>query len=86
VTPLRWTVRALFAAVWYYWRLSRGHRLLPWRSPYIRWRLHTAFGGEAEDYGPREMLRALWTHREAVLRASLWAWTNRHPSTGHRRR
>ncbi|MFB3814576.1 MAG: hypothetical protein ACE14L_10735 [Terriglobales bacterium] len=26
------------------WNATRGHRLAPWRSPYLRWLLLVAFG------------------------------------------
>ncbi len=30
------------------WRLTKGHRLTPWKSPYLRWRLETYTGVHAE--------------------------------------
>ena len=30
------------------WRLARGYRLRPWRSPYLRWRMETYWGLHAE--------------------------------------
>jgi hypothetical protein len=33
------------------WRLSRGYRLCPWRSPYLRWRIETYWGLHAEGGG-----------------------------------
>ena len=31
------------------WRLSRGYRLCPWRSPYLRWRIETYSGLHADE-------------------------------------
>jgi hypothetical protein len=31
------------------WRLSRGYRLRPWQSPYLRWRIETYWGLHAEE-------------------------------------
>ena len=35
------------------WRLARGYRLCPWRSPYLRWRIETYSGIHADqiDFG-----------------------------------
>ena len=30
------------------WRLTRGYRLRPWRSPYLRWRIETYWGLHAD--------------------------------------
>ena len=30
------------------WRLSKGYRLRPWRSPYLRWRIETYLGVHAD--------------------------------------
>ena len=30
------------------WRLTRGYRLCPWRSPYLRWRIETYCGLHAD--------------------------------------
>jgi len=30
------------------WRLARGYRLRPWRSPYLRWRIETYSGIHAD--------------------------------------
>ena len=31
------------------WRLTRGYRLRPWRSPYLRWRIETYWGLDAGE-------------------------------------
>ena len=31
------------------WRLTRGYRLRPWRSPYLRWRIETYWGLHAGE-------------------------------------
>jgi hypothetical protein len=28
----------------FFWNSTRGHRLAPWRSPYLRWRMETYSG------------------------------------------
>jgi hypothetical protein len=59
----------------YLWTTSRGYRLRPWRSPYLRWRIETYSGLPAERIGFAEFWRFLWTNR-----AELWRflqWTDR---------
>ena len=58
----------------YYWITSRGHRLRPWKSPYLRWRMETFFGPEAERAGPGRFFSLLWRERRR-LREFL-AWTD----------
>src|SRR4029077_12929610 len=41
-------------ALRYYWIISRGYRLTPWRSPYVRWRMETFFGKEASELDARK--------------------------------
>lgn len=53
------------------WLAGRGWRLRPWRSPYLRWRVETFTGIEAERVGAREMLRVIWRYRGRLL-AFLW--------------
>jgi len=43
----------------YYWKVSRGYRLRPWKSPYLRWRMETFFGSEAEPASGALFLPAL---------------------------
>jgi hypothetical protein len=50
-------------ALHYYWIISRGYRLCPWRSPYIQWRLETFFGSEAADLTAGKFFRLLWRER-----------------------
>jgi hypothetical protein len=55
------------------WRATRGHRLMPWRSPYLRWRIETYWGLHADAIGFREFLRFGWEHRRELLRFLRWA-------------
>jgi hypothetical protein len=56
----------------YYWKVSRGHRLRPWKSPYLRWRMETFFGPEAEPPTPWRFLRLLWRERRRLREFILW--------------
>jgi len=55
------------------WRLSRGYRLRPWRSPYLRWRMETYWGVHADRISLREFWIFLWRHRADMLRYARWA-------------
>ncbi|HXE76233.1 MAG TPA: hypothetical protein VNN18_11460 [Candidatus Xenobia bacterium] len=56
----------------YYWRLAKGHRLRPWRSPLVRWRLETFFGIHADDLGRQQFFSLLWENRRRVLAFLRW--------------
>jgi len=55
------------------WRLSRGYRLVPWRSPYLRWRIETYWGLHADSIGFAEFWTFLWRERAGMLRYLRWA-------------
>ncbi len=55
------------------WRLTRGYRLCPWRSPYLRWRLETYWGTPANRIGFIDFWKFAWTHRHDLLRYVAWA-------------
>lgn len=54
------------------WRASRGNRLTPWRSPYLRWRIETYWGLKAESITPRVFWRFLWANRAEMVRFLRW--------------
>ena len=55
------------------WRMSKGYRLNPWRSPYLLWRVETYSGLHAEQIGPREFWRFVWKERHQLTRFLAWA-------------
>lgn len=57
----------------YLWTASRGYRLRPWRSPYLRWRMETYWGLHAEEITARQFWAFLWEHRGEMLRFLEWA-------------
>ena len=57
----------------YLWKTSRGYRLRPWRSPYLRWRIETYWGWHAERITFAEFWRFGWQHRNELLRFLRWA-------------
>jgi len=62
----------LFEAIRLYWVGATGYRLRPWESPYLRWRLETFLGPEADRAGAAEFFKLLWNHREQLWRYLGW--------------
>lgn len=65
----------MWNALSYYWIAARGFRLHPWNSPYLRWRLETFLGPEAEHAGESasQFLRTLWKYRHQMQNFVDWA-------------
>jgi hypothetical protein len=55
------------------WRATRGYRLRPWRSPYLRWRMETYWGTPADAIGFQEFWRFVWQRRGDLMRFLNWA-------------
>ncbi len=55
------------------WRLTKGYRLRLWRSPYLRWRIETWSGIDADSITPKRFLAFAWENRAALLRYLGWA-------------
>ena len=54
------------------WIASRGYRLRPWESPYLRWRIETYAGIPADSITREIFLQFVWTERR-----SLWQYLRR---------
>lgn len=59
-------------AISFLWNATRGHRLRPWRSEYIKWRIETYSGMKAETMTTSDILRFTWKEKRALLRFLLW--------------
>jgi hypothetical protein len=59
-------------ALRYYWIISKGYRLRPWKSPYIQWRMETFFGAEGADLNARKLFRLMWRERARMERFLDW--------------
>ena len=57
----------------YYWSVSRGYRLRPWKSPYLRWRMETFFGPEAAPAGASRFFSLLWRERRRLREFLAWS-------------
>ena len=67
----------MFNALRYYWIIAKGHRLRPWKSPYIQWRLETFFGHEASDLDARKFFSLMWRERAGMERFLAWVGKQR---------
>jgi hypothetical protein len=65
-------LRALISAVRFWWLASAGHRLRPWRSPYLRWRVETYTGKPAGTLRLRDFLQLIISERRQMGRFFLW--------------
>ncbi len=63
----------MLSALRYFWIASKGFRLRPWRSPYIRWRMETFLGEQAAELDPGTFFRLLWRERARLERFLRWA-------------
>lgn len=59
--------------VGFLWQASKGYRLTPWRSPYLRWRIETYWGLHASEISASGFWRFLWEHRSEMIRFTRWA-------------
>jgi hypothetical protein len=64
----------LLAPLRFIWNATRGHRLTPWRSEYLRWRVETFSGKRAETLTASAVIGFLWATRWELL--SFLAWTH----------
>src|SRR5579864_5015746 len=63
---------SMLNALRYYWIISKGHRLSPWKSPYIQWRVETFFGHQAADLTAGQFFRLMWRERARMERFLDW--------------
>jgi hypothetical protein len=54
------------------WNATRGHRLAPWRSPYIKWRLETYTGLKMEKIGLPQIVGIMLHEYRQMWRFLLW--------------
>jgi len=63
----------MFNILRFLWNATRGHRLAPWRSPYLRWRIETYSGLKMNQIGFLEFWRFAWRERGELIRFLKWA-------------
>ena len=62
----------MLASIRFIWNATRGHRLRPWRSEYLKWRIETYSGKKAESLQPKDVIEFLWTEKRNLLRFLNW--------------
>ncbi len=55
------------------WDASRGYRLRPWASPYLRWRIETYSGTPAERIDRTMFQSFTWRQRRSLRTFLNWA-------------
>jgi hypothetical protein len=60
-------------ALRFLWNATRGNRLRPWRSDYLRWRIETYSGREARTIDARDFFRFVWHEKWQLIRFLHWA-------------
>ncbi|HUV68395.1 MAG TPA: hypothetical protein VMW15_01950 [Terracidiphilus sp.] len=64
------------------WNATRGHRLAPWRSEYLRWRVETYSGRPAETLTAGSIMSFVWASRWELV--SFLAWTSHIEREAHK--
>src|SRR6266851_4835837 len=54
------------------WNATKGHRLAPWRSPYLLWRIETYCGVKMTQIGFLEFWEFMWRERGNLWRFLKW--------------
>jgi hypothetical protein len=54
------------------WNATRGHRLAPWRSPYLLWRVETYCGVKVQQIGFLIFWEFVWRERRHLWRFLQW--------------
>jgi hypothetical protein len=62
----------LLETVRFLWNATRGQRLRPWRSEYLRWRIETYTGKPSKDVKARDFMTLAWGERRQFLRFLTW--------------
>jgi hypothetical protein len=62
----------VLAPLRFIWNATRGHRLAPWRSEYLKWRVETYSGKKAETLTTREIFDFVWDSKWELLSFLLW--------------
>jgi hypothetical protein len=66
-------LKALVSAVRFWWMASAGHRLRPWRSEYLRWRVETYTGKPAKSLRLKDFVALAFAERRQMGRFFLWS-------------
>jgi hypothetical protein len=73
----------VFGALKFIWNATQGHRLAPWKSEYLRWRVETYSGKPAESLRTRDIFGFVWASKWELL--DFLFWTGRLQKEARRR-
>jgi hypothetical protein len=59
-------------AIRFLWTATRGDRLRPWRSAYLRWRLETYSGQQADTVCAADFWNLFWKEKRQLLQFLRW--------------
>ena len=59
-------------AIRFLWSATRGNRLRPWRSEYLKWRIETYSGRKADSIDARYMASFVWRQRSELFHFLMW--------------
>ncbi len=62
----------MFEWIRFCWSATRGHRLRPWKSPYVRWRVETYTGMKAESVDFVNIADLVWKERFQMIHFMRW--------------
>jgi len=62
----------MLASLRFIWNATRGHRLRPWRSEYLKWRIETYSGKKAESLQAKDVINFIWDEKWSLLRFLRW--------------
>jgi hypothetical protein len=68
----------LLASLRFLWNATSGHRLRPWRSEYLKWRIETYSGLHADQLRARDVLAFVWREKGNLL--GFLRWTDKMDS------
>jgi hypothetical protein len=71
-SPTEGYTEDMLSGMQFLWNATRGYRLKPWRSPYLRWRLETYSGKKAETLKLKDFWDFLVSERGQIRRFSKW--------------
>jgi len=62
----------MLAPIRFLWNATRGNRLTPWKSEYLKWRIETYSGTKADRLRGRDVFGFLWRSRWELLEFLAW--------------
>jgi len=62
----------VISAIRFLWNATRGSRLRPWRSEYLRWRIETYSGISAERMTSLDVFRFVWREKLNLFHFLRW--------------